>query len=59
MELHNIDEWYFAYSYKHIGTLPEDQWEAFGGSPGFAVHKSSGEIRDLSWKEFNRINNEK
>lgn len=45
------DSWYFDYSYEHNSDLPQDQWDAFGGAPGFFIDKVTGAIRDVSWEE--------
>ncbi len=46
-----VDGWYFDYKFQHDGDLPQDQWESFGGAPGFLIDKVTEAIHDMSWEE--------
>ena len=44
------DGWYFDYSFESVNDLPPDQWEGFGGAPGFIVSEQG--VRVVLWPEF-------
>ena len=46
------DRWYFDYELEHKGALPPDQWDEFGGAPGFCVFKNTGAVADVTWDEY-------
>jgi hypothetical protein len=50
IELEN--EVYFDYTFNHKKNLPFDQWEMFGGAPGFCLNKFTGKVRDIGRDEF-------
>jgi hypothetical protein len=44
--------WYFDFQFKCRKAIPEDQWEAFGGAPGFVVSSTDGKIRAVSAADY-------
>ena len=44
--------WCFEYSFRCRRDLPEEEWEQFGGSPGFLIAKESGVVMILNWEEY-------
>ncbi len=44
--------WYFDFTIHCRLDLPEDEWEQFGGAPGFLVSKESGDITVLNWQTY-------
>jgi hypothetical protein len=49
------DKWYFDFTFKHKGELPEDQWESLLGAPGFSVDKNTGVVETVSWEEYQKF----
>ena len=48
------DKWYFDFTFKHEGELPEDKWESFAGAPGVTVDKNTGRAETVSWEEYQK-----
>lgn len=47
------DAWYYDYRIEHIAGLPFNEWtEQFAGAPGFVISKADGELRVVSWLEY-------
>lgn len=49
------DFWYFDYKFEHVGALSPEDWDQFGGSPGFVVSKLDGQAVPLSWEEYRAL----
>jgi hypothetical protein len=45
------DGWYFKFKCRCHRDLPEDQWEVFGGAPGF-IAGWEGTVRVVGWDEL-------
>ncbi len=43
--------WIFEYSFECVEDIPPEEWECFGGAPGFIVY-GDGLVRDLTFSEM-------
>ena len=49
--------WYFDFGVERIDGQPmQFPRDAFGGAPGYKVLAANGEVREVGWEEFHRLN---